>query len=283
MLMSGKNPDYLEENINKELTSVYNWFTKNSLTIHPGKTKFMVFNNKTNHNFKIMLNGNAIDKIGENEEEKSFKYVGVHIDERLTFKYHKNEIISKLRRNLGLITTNKYLPKNIKILIYNSLLKPYLEYAICIWGLSKNNDLEKLQRKILRLINNAGRYSHTAHLFEQNKILQIQDLISLNTIKLLQEFFTLKLPKRCMAIFNKETHKINTRRSLKVNLLKEDKSNSWTNKISRIYNNQDDQFKLLTDPKKLKEGFKGYKLNIYRETKCTKNNCYSCKQYEKVF
>ena len=63
--------------------------------------------------------------------------------------------------------------KRIRLMIYNSLVRPYFEYCIEVWGYSKASDLKvffKLQKMCVRHISGAGYRSHTDPLFASNKI-----------------------------------------------------------------------------------------------------------------
>ena len=51
--------------------------------------------NTQNHN-QIFINGQPVDQITHTSSEKSFKFLGIHIDENLTWKYHIKHIAKKI-------------------------------------------------------------------------------------------------------------------------------------------------------------------------------------------
>ena len=105
LVISGKNPSELIETCNRELLKVSSWFRANGLTLHEGKTMFMVFNtiHTKDVNDKILLNGVKLTRVGNNEKMKSIKFVGFHIDEKLTWKEHATHVLSKIKKNSFLI------------------------------------------------------------------------------------------------------------------------------------------------------------------------------------
>ena len=71
-------------------------------------------------------------------------------------------------------------PCRIRLMIYNSLVRPYFEYCIEVWGCSKASDLKvffELQKMYVCHISGAGYRSHTDPLFGSNKILKSEDLV----------------------------------------------------------------------------------------------------------
>jgi hypothetical protein len=78
------------------------------------------------------------------------KYLGLHLDRRLTWHTH---IFAK-RRQLGLSLTKRYwllgrkskLSTNNKLLIYKVILKPIWTYGIQLWGKTSNSNIEILER-----------------------------------------------------------------------------------------------------------------------------------------
>ena len=44
----------------------------------------------------IMIGGAKIDRIGEDYREQYFKFVGIHLDEFLSWDYHVNHVCKKL-------------------------------------------------------------------------------------------------------------------------------------------------------------------------------------------
>ena len=61
----------------------------------------------------------------------SFNFLGITIDKHLTWKEHTNLIANKISRTVGVITKlNHYIPQNVLLTIYNTLILPHLNYGI---------------------------------------------------------------------------------------------------------------------------------------------------------
>ena len=140
------------------------------------------------------------------------KYLGLHIDEQLQFKYHINIVCCKINRMIG--TFWKCLVINIKTkkIIYHSLVESYLNFGILIWcsELSKNlmtdqdiNHIPKTlkpiktsQNKILRAIFGKRKYdkisktnSPSSPLYKDLQVLKIQDLYYYNLSLLAYDYY----------------------------------------------------------------------------------------------
>ena len=125
----------------------------NKLTLHPSKTKYIFFSagqhtepvNKT-----LTLDGVAIEQIGLNCETKWFKYLGMRLDDKLSWDDQRAHVYQKAAAGTFMLACLKRtVPRRIRLVIYNSLVRPYFEYCIKVWGCSKASDLKvflKLQK-----------------------------------------------------------------------------------------------------------------------------------------
>ena len=76
----------------------------------------------------LILNNESLSQV------KITKFLGVTIDENLTWKYHIDELATKISMNIGINNRLKYyLPNRILLTLYNSLVLPYLNYSILTW------------------------------------------------------------------------------------------------------------------------------------------------------
>ena len=84
----------LENKANKYIGYIYSWLCFNKLTLHLDKTSYTTFGLYKTHTFKISLNGLPIKCTNE------FKFLGVTIDNRITWKLHITILASRLSRIL---------------------------------------------------------------------------------------------------------------------------------------------------------------------------------------
>ena len=86
-----------------ELKKFFRWFNANKLSLNKDKTKYTFFHKareKDNIPLKLpslFINDREIKRI------TSIKYLGVLIDEHLTWKEHITVIENKISKNLGLL------------------------------------------------------------------------------------------------------------------------------------------------------------------------------------
>ena len=136
------------------------------------------------HVGELLIGGKSVSRIGEDFKEKSFKFLGHHIDENLTWVHHMDHVNKKLvSANYALSRSNSLLPRRILKNIYRSLSKSHLHFGSIVWGCAKQSYIKKLeiqQKKAVRHIFNLKFNSHTAEAFRDLEYLQINDLISLN-------------------------------------------------------------------------------------------------------
>ena len=116
-----------------------------------------------NHQKKIIF-GCGIRILGLTvEREFSTKFLGVWIDENLTWMDHIHTFENKIARNIGLLYQGKhYLDENYLKQIYFAYTHAYLNYANRAWASTQKTKLKKVQSKqkyVLRIIFNQSNTS----------------------------------------------------------------------------------------------------------------------------
>ena len=99
------------------------------------------------------------------------KYLGKHLDRRLTWRKHitskRKHLDLQLRKLYWIIGRHSQLSLKNKLLLYKVTLKPIWTYGIQLWGTASNSNidiLERFQSKVLRITTNAPRYVSNAML-----------------------------------------------------------------------------------------------------------------------
>ena len=155
ILFSDKDISNKADLINMELKEVTNWFKTNKLSVNASKTNFMIMGtthqtSKPENSIKVILDNVELSRVNKT------KFLGVLIDENLTWKDHIDAISKTMSRNVGMINKLKhFVPKRILLSLYYTLVMPYLNYGILAWGnLCKTylNKLLKLQKRAVRHI-----------------------------------------------------------------------------------------------------------------------------------
>ena len=127
---------------------------------------------------KLLINGNPIEQV------TNFNFLGITIDQNITWSDHITKISIKVARVIGILSKLKHIfPRNILRIIYNSLIHPHLIYGLYLWGFSSKR-LIILQKKAVRTISLSRYLSHSTPLFKNLKILKIDDQYSIQLYKL---------------------------------------------------------------------------------------------------
>ena len=175
------NIDSLINLVNTEFQKVCNYFRMNKLSLHPAKTKYLIFSHSKTvqeRDFSIVINNNnddfkdpslisEISRVPNSDQTTAIKYLGVFFDPSLNFKFQIQNISKKISRALfSLRCVKNFLPAPALKSLYNALV--HLIYACEIWSCTfKSNllPLVKKQKAALRIICNGKFNAHTEHLF----------------------------------------------------------------------------------------------------------------------
>ena len=112
-----------------------------------------------------------------------------------------NKIFSSI---FALSQIKNILPLNIRLLVYNSLVRPHIEYGVITWGGVKNSKLQKirsLQKKAIRAVNNSTFKAHSNPLFSKLKVLNIDDTYKLCVLTFMHGYFNDNLPSSFLNMF----------------------------------------------------------------------------------
>ena len=103
------------------------------------KTKTLIFGN-ANFSVKIKLSNNYAIK-----ECKSFKYLGLMIDNNLKFDIHVDYMKKKIQKRIGAMYRGcSLLPVKYRKMFANSLILPHFDYLDTIYGQAPKTKLHKL-------------------------------------------------------------------------------------------------------------------------------------------
>ncbi len=202
--------------VNTELKKVTNWFKSNKLSINTDKTNYMIMGTpqatfRYRSNTNVIMNGTCLTRVNKT------KFLGLIIDENLSFKFHIEYIMNTISSNVGILHKLKYsVSKHILKYIYNSLIQPYISYGILTWGNTHNIYLDKiykLQKRAVRNITKSDFKAHSNPLFKELGLLTVRDIykVSVSTFMLKHQMNLLPPVFNSYFIMNKNLHGLNTR------------------------------------------------------------------------
>jgi hypothetical protein len=147
----------------------------------------------------------------------SVKFLGIYVDQHITWKVHIEKIASKIAKNIGIISRVSYLiPANIRLTLYYSLIYPYLAYGNMIWASNYEHRLQRikiLQKRIIRLITGSPYNTHTNPLFKHLGILKLLQIRQKQTCEFMHRYSYNTLPNIYTNFFTSSSdfHSYNTR------------------------------------------------------------------------
>ena len=221
LLCSDKDPMALRSKTNEDLELIFEWLCSNRLSLNISKTEFIIFKppmKSLQDRITLKLNGTTL------YESNKIRYIGIIMDDRLTWKHHITELSKKLSRSIGIIYKMKTLcPQHVLLSIYFSLVHSHLSYGACVWGTAKDmylNKIRNLQKKVIRTISYAGYKDHSGPLFKQHNILKFDDIIKIQLACLMWDFDHGNLPNCFNTYFLhiSEIHNYHTRNANAGNL-----------------------------------------------------------------
>ena len=100
---------------------------------------------------QIIIENNVLEQVDNT------KFLGVYIDQHLTWKTHVNFIAAKISKSVALLYKAKYyLPSKSLLTLYYALVYPYLTYCNLIWASAYVTNLERIylpQKRAVRAIS----------------------------------------------------------------------------------------------------------------------------------
>ena len=280
---TNKNLKILQDTTNQELEKAKLWFQANKLSLNVSKTKYMVFRTNKMQNvdqdFFIKIGDQKVERIGNECNTKSFKFVGVHLDEYVSWDKHINHVINKVSSaNFALNQLKKILPLNIRKTIYNSLVKPHIEYSIISWGNANCEGIKRLKIKQKQAIRNVANLSYNSHvdpILSNLEILNFDDTLKLCTAEFIKLLFLDKLPSSFKQIFKPMSSDRVVKLSTQAPKLKT--LEKFPNVMfPRTWNSLDSSIRLSNSCKAVKKAIRKNCLNQYDRFTFNKNKCYVC-------
>ena len=177
MFISGKNPDELIDIMNEEMVKIVDWLKLNRLSLNLKKTHFILFRKKrsiVNISKDLIVDNVKIDMV------ENTKFLGVIVDQYLSFQCHINYTKGKVARGVGILyKCRPYLNKDTLKCLYDAFVCPYLTYCVEVWGSACSTHLDpliKTQKRAIRIIAGAKRLEHSRPLFKELKLLNLREL-----------------------------------------------------------------------------------------------------------
>ena len=149
IIVSGKTMYDIEQQLAELTPALTKWVTINGLKLNLKKTNYMIFaKQKIDNTRNIFINNTRIERKSE------AKFLGVILDEKLSWASHIKAMRSKMSRYVGVIYRIKNLcPVRVRLQIFHCFVQSHLNFCPLVWGFAAKSHIESLftsQKKGLR-------------------------------------------------------------------------------------------------------------------------------------
>ena len=264
VFLTRTNPTQIISTMNIELRKVVTWLNTNKLSLNVKKSHFIVFSSrKVTHVPNVIISGNTVERVTKT------KFLGVVLDELLTWKDHIKYIKGKISRGVGIICkARRVLPQKSLITLYNSFVHPFFNYCLEVWGNTFPTHIDcliKLQKKTIRLITGSPFNAHTSELFIKTNVLPLQKLYVMKIQLFLYKYNNSLLPTvfNDMFVQNREIHGHSTRNKTALHVPQirlEIARRSLRYSATKIYNHFHQKIHYVTKLSRFKSDVKQYLL-----------------------
>ena len=131
LFFNHKDSKHLFTVVNNELVNIKDWFTANKLSLNVQKTEYLFFHKPSKKDDiplclpKLIINNYEIQRV------ESIKFLGVLLDQHLTWKEHIKLTENKTAKNIGILyKVRPYLDKRALLCLYYSYIHSYVNMQI---------------------------------------------------------------------------------------------------------------------------------------------------------
>ena len=202
--------------VNENLKCVSDWCDANRLTINANKTNFVIIKSK-----RKMTKCQGVLKIKNKiiDEVENARFVGVIVDQNLSWHQHINEVKEKISKITGVFyRLRHFVPQYVLVMLYNAFVLPHLMYGLEVWGNTFPTyiqDILQIQKKLVRIITFSDWNAPSAPLFRKLGILDIFNLHKLQLGIFVHDALHARLPHIFDYFFTYVNHSYRTRQNVR--------------------------------------------------------------------
>ena len=133
----------------------------------------------------------------EIKEKEYAKYLGILIDNKLTWKQHINHVNLKVTKGLAILyKLRNYVSEQILRMLYFSFIQPHIDYGLLIWGNATTTNLKPIKKKIekvVRIISFKNKQTPQNHCLTNSEFLVLKNREYLTLLNLCGKLQIMKL------------------------------------------------------------------------------------------
>ena len=134
--------------INTSLSCINNWLIANKLYLNIGKTKYMIISIKDKPpDLNLIIGSSCIERTNVQ------KFLGIYIDDKVSFRVHTNKIAAKLSQGVGLLRKMKHIvPGNVLKNLFYAFIYSRFTYGITCYGSAYQNQIQRIKNLVNRAL-----------------------------------------------------------------------------------------------------------------------------------
>ena len=265
---SSNSIPHINQKMNSDLC-LKTWMESNKLSLNVTKTQTILIGgrqklkdieNSDPQNLQIAIDQEPVSKI------KHFRYLGVEVDQFLSWEGHISALIEKISSGIGMLRHGKrYFPLTTVQSMYKSIIEPHFRFCCSVWGVCSAttlNKLQKLQNRIARIATSSPYDAPSQPLLEKLGWQTIRELIDMETATMVYRSINNEAPDYLSTLFERLSQNTinelrNTKTDLKLPLLKTTNGQKcFSYRGARLWNNLSDNVKKTQTPYQFKKIYK---------------------------
>ena len=211
---------------------------------------------------EIKINGESL------KEVDSAKYLGVYMDNKLSWNVHTNNIKLRLSKGISMLAKIRhYVPESVRRSLYFTFINSHTGYNLLNWGTAPSTYTDLISaktRKAIRLISFASKDDPALPLFKKHSILPLD-----KDFELKQSIFMWKLENDLIPRSLASNFRINRNRVIPILNRLESSAKHITYAGPKVWQSLPDNIKNIAFPKSFSKAVKNYLLQINAENTST--------------
>ena len=249
LLYFNKSNDNIQQGILQDLDMVSKWLRSHILTLNIDKSSFMFIanKNKNQHVLKnLVFNNQTLKNVNV------IKYLGLYIDQCMTWENHINHIQNKIAPPIGILKRLSYtVPAYLLRSVYFSLIHSHLQYLVLAWYPTCEKyvkNLRILQNKAIKNIYSLPHRFRTKSLYTNYNIVNLDNMYNLQVCLYIHGILSKSRHSNLSLNIRNQFHEYYTRQQDHIELPTAQSRfmrNSILYRGAKIYNNLPPSFKPL--------------------------------------
>ena len=177
IFMHGNSTARVADQLTDSLQHIKKWLNQNCLQLNVSKSVCMFFSKTKIHcpEPEVVVDGERLRVVSD------FKYLGVLIDNNLTFKEHIKKVSKCVKFNLSNFRHIRSCMSTKAALMYmHSMILSHITYCLTTWSQASNTALKpllSLYKKTLKVLDRKSNNYHHCHILLKYKLLNWENLI----------------------------------------------------------------------------------------------------------